>query len=64
MLCSLQLINLQVIHYYANHVQQLPRKWMNHLKIDDGAGSGGCGFEVRHVGRQINAAALFQYGRL
>ena len=37
---------------------------MNHLKIDDGAGSGGCGFEVRHVGRQINAAALFRYGGL
>ena len=50
--------------YCANHVQQLARKWMKHQKIDDGAGSGGCGFEVRQVGRRINAAALFWYGGL
>ena len=30
--------------------------------VDDGAGSGGCGFEVRRVGRRTNAAAMFRYG--
>ena len=30
--------------------------------IDDVAGSGGCGFDVRWVCRRINAAAMFCYG--
>lgn len=30
--------------------------------VDDGSGSGGCGFEVHRVGRRINAAAMFRYG--
>ena len=30
--------------------------------IDDVAGSGGCGFDVRWVCRRINAAAMFRYG--
>ena len=39
-----------------------PPAQMKHQKIDDGAGSGGCGFEVRRVGRRINMAAMFRYG--
>ena len=30
--------------------------------VDDGSGSGGCGFEVCRVGRRINAVAMFRYG--
>ena len=30
--------------------------------VDDGSGSGGCGSEVRRVGRRINAAVMFRYG--
>ena len=30
--------------------------------VDDSAGSGGCGFEVRREGRRINAAAMIRYG--
>ena len=30
--------------------------------VDDGTSSEGCGFEVRRVGRPINAAAMFRYG--
>ena len=30
--------------------------------IDDGTGSGGCGFDVSWVGRQINVSAMFRYG--
>lgn len=37
-------------------------RWGLSVVIDDGAGSGGCGFDVRWVGRRLNAAATFQYG--
>ena len=30
--------------------------------VDDGADSGGCGFDVRWVCCQINVAAMFRYG--
>ena len=30
--------------------------------VDDSAGAGGCGFEVRREGRRINAVAMIRYG--
>ena len=37
-------------------------RWVFSGVVDDGSSSGGCGFEVRRVGRRINAAAMFRYG--
>ena len=30
--------------------------------VDDSAGAGGCGFEVRREGRRINVVAMIRYG--